>query len=208
MKRIVSILFVLTSSLLLAACSQSNSKTKTNSHVSKSSQSLRVANNGTPISRRDYQIIKTGNISSPKNGTNQQTILKSFGQPSSKSKVTVNGNSKKAAIQYSWTNLKKGFNASTVTVEFLDNHAIGKGYVEAGLKNRRYLPTTTINKAKTGDSYDHVVNQLGFPDAETLTGNGSLSARNITYATGKNGKAISLMFSGDRLTTKTQTVVK
>ncbi|MFT8995629.1 DUF3862 domain-containing protein [Lentilactobacillus hilgardii] len=208
MKKIIAISMILLTTMSLAACGHSSEKTPNKSKSQKTAQSFRVSSNGSAIGRADYNRIETGNVTSPKNGTSKNVILTSFGKPNSKSRVTVNNSGKKAAIQYSWTNLKTSFKASALTVEFLNGHAIGKGYIEASIKNRRYISKNHLNNVQKGETYTQVVKRLGVPDAESLTGHGNVSARNVTYATGKNGRALSLMFAGDKLTSKMQTVVK
>ncbi|EHL95725.1 hypothetical protein HMPREF9103_02925 [Lentilactobacillus parafarraginis F0439] len=207
-KKIILIPTILLLSMTLAACGQSKTQSQTASSSQKSSSSLRVANNGSAITHDDYEKIQTGNVTGPKDGDAQSTILKAFGKPDSKSQVTVNSTNKKAAVQFAWKNVSDHFKASAVTVEFLNGHAIGKGYIEAGIHQRRYISTASINQVHKGNPYRQVLNVLGTPDAESVTGSGDLSARNLTYATGKDGRSISLMFAGDKLTSKTATVVK
>lgn len=205
MKKITMLAVPLVMMLSLSACGQSDSNQSTHRQAA---QSFRVATNGSAVSRFDYQKIVTGNVTSPQSGTSEKELLHSFGKPNSTSHVTVSGSSKKAAVQYTWTNLKKDFNATAMTVEFLDHHAISKGYLPVTSKKRRPVSLLKLKQLKSGSSYQQVVEKLGVPAAESVTGHGEVSAKNVTYATGKDSKAVSLMFSGNRLTTKNQTSLK
>lgn len=203
MKKILIFSAILLATISLAACGGKNSSDGSkNAQQASQSSTLKVKTNK-GITHAAYDKIATANITSAKGGTDEQIVKDAFGKPNSTSKVTVNDGSKKAAVQYAWTNLNKRFRASAVTVEFLKGHAVGKGYIEAGLHQRRYIAKDNINRVKTGDTYAAVVKKLGTPAGESLTGKGSLSARSVTYATGKDGKAISLMFTGDKLISKT-----
>ncbi|WP_243674264.1 DUF3862 domain-containing protein [Lentilactobacillus kisonensis] len=179
----------------MSACSQSKSaKTSTTS----SDQA---------ITRSDYNRIKLANIDSPKaGGASEQAVKRSFGSPASKNRVTINNGKRKTAIQYSWTKVTPSFKASAVTVEFLNGHAVGKGYLT--IKNPRFTSSKSLKQIKNGTSYNQVIQKLGNPNAESKTGSGNLSATITRYITSKKGNTTTLMFTGNKLQSKNQTSVK
>lgn len=204
MKKLIIIFAVCFVSISLTACSNNGNQKNSHNASSKTAQSFAGSSRNKAISRSDYHHIKLGNIASPKDGTTQKQVLRVFGKPNSKSRVTVEGTTdKKAAVQYSWTRLSDGFRAAAVTVEFLNNHAIGKGYLQATRSKRHYPAKSRFQNLSLGTSYQTVIRDLGNPDAESLTGQGEVSAHNLTYIISKNGRAYNLLFAGNRLTSKT-----
>lgn len=200
-KKELTLITILLVGISLAGCGDSTQPK--NSHPSSTTKVIKS------ITRKDYDQIKLANITAPtKGGSSLNSIRQSFGSPTSHHKVSLSGTSKKSAIQYSWNQLDKGFKASAVTVEFLDGHAIGKGYVLKHTTHRQYTSVESINSLNPGDSYESVIQRLGEPDSESVTGSGDMAATSALYLTSKKGAAVNLMFTGGQLQSKNQTTTK
>lgn len=192
--QIIPIVFL---GIFLSACSNHASQNNANS------KAIQV----TPITRTDYNHIKLANITTPnKGGTSQSAIIRRFGKPSATKTISITGQSKKHAVQYTWHHLAKSFKATSLTVEFLSKHAVSKSYLLAN-NQRKLTAASTLNAIKPGTSYQQVMNRLGFPVSESKTGSGRSMATDVLYVTNKKGNATSLMFIANKLQSKTSTRV-
>jgi len=200
MKKIAIIGMTALMGLTLTACSSSS-----NSSSSKTTSQASSKKAETGISLDNYKSIK---VALPNGGdaTSESKVKSLFGKPDQSTKTTVSGLDKQAT-QYTWTKVGTSLKGATVTASFYDGKAVAKAYSSATLSPNTKLTDTSVDAIKNGDTVDSVESKLGTPNAESLSGSGTLSAQIINYTSikGKSGASVTFTFTGGKLVSTTKT---
>ncbi|WP_461243709.1 DUF3862 domain-containing protein [Secundilactobacillus muriivasis] len=199
MRKVATVGVTLLAALALTACGNSNSSSNSDKETTSSSKKAEPKN---AITLTKYNRIKVGDITSGQGGSAESTVKSMYGKPESKTETTVTGSTTKAS-QYTWTNVGTSLKGATITAQFVDGKAVGKGYSNADFTDK--INSSTYKSLQTGTTLTAVKKQLGTPAGEIITGTGAMSSQVLTYTNGK--RTISLTFTGDKLTTKSETSI-
>ncbi|KRK97207.1 hypothetical protein FD04_GL002069 [Secundilactobacillus odoratitofui DSM 19909 = JCM 15043] len=152
-----------------------------------------------------YNSIKLGSMTTGSGGSTEKLVKSMYGKPSSETETDIPGSNEKSK-SYTWSNVGSSLAGATVTTEFINGKAIGKGYADFGKSTK--ISLGTYDTLQTGTSFKAVKQQLGVPLTESIVGvTGITSAQTLTY-TSKDGKdSLMLMFTNNKLTSKTKTSI-
>ncbi|GEP22889.1 DUF3862 domain-containing protein [Lentilactobacillus diolivorans] len=197
MKKSVVLAVTVLASLSLAACGNS-SKSKSGSNKTSSSQTQDLSKN---ITLANYKKIKVG-IMTGQGGATESSVKAKFGTPSSKSKA-----SKTEIVQYSWSKVDPSFKVADVTIHAIDGKVVGKAYDAKKTSGMKITSKSRLAGIKKGDSYNATLKTLGTPNGESIMGAGKNSLQQLTYATDKNGNAVTFSFNQNKLNAKTTATI-
>lgn len=206
MKKIASLIMTLSLLIILVACGTtkvSNNDHKSSNNSESSEPKTEKVKNSKQITNHDYNLIQIGSVRDGKGGTSKSEVIKQFGNPQTENKTNLPGTSAKAP-QYSWKNISKSFKVRAVAVTFINNKAVGKAYLSDFGKDNKVTPIKKINKYKKGASYYTILKDLGKPNAESISGVGKESGKNLTYVVNKKNDSVSLVFINDKLISKSE----
>lgn len=205
MKKITTITVALIAGLTLTACgntSSASSSSKSTTSQKSTSSSKSISSGITLANYKDIQVA----LPNSGTATDETKVKNMFGKPDQSTKTSITGLDKEA-IQYTWTNVGKTLSGATVTANFYDGKAVAKAYSNASLTPNSKLTVATVNGIKQGDTLSSVEAKLGTPNAESISGSGTLSAQIINYTSikGKSGASVSFTFTNNKLVTTTKT---
>lgn len=152
--------------------------------------------------RKKFDAIKVGDLmSNGEGGTTLVDVEKSLGKASTTSSTDVNGVKVK---DYVWT---KG--GVTVSVQFNDDKTVSKNITGFKFTRKPKLDLAGFNSIQDGASYDDVIKKYGEPDGlDEMLIDGKKTVTAIWLTGTKGGGTVTLTFTNDALTSKTQTKLK
>ena len=206
MKKLVTSLAAASLGLaLLTACSsqsKTNSSTEQKETATAQSSTVEKTNDKVQTARKNYDSIQIGDLmQSGEGGTTKEDAVKLFGEPNSTTQMDLND---KKVEQLTWT-IKTGV---VVTVQFMDNHATTKAITGFTFNREAKIGLNEFNSLPEEASYADAVNLFGEPDTTSesmISGQRTNLAVWMSGVKGNPGANISIMFTNDKATTKTQT---
>lgn len=195
MRKVVTLGATILATLTLAAC---GSKSTSSSKDSSSESSSAKAESSNDITMAKYNSVKIGLPTSGNGGTSEKQVKTLFGKDTlSETEAELTGYSVKSK-ELTWNNVGTSLGGATVTVQFVNSKAVGKGYTDfdRGAKVSR----KAYSEIQTGTSLSQVKAKLGNPTGESIVGSGPTSAQSLSYSDGST--TISLTFTNNRLVSK------
>lgn len=177
---------------------------KSNKATNSSSDKNKVISKDTKL-RNKFDDIKVGDLMNSGNGgSTLDEVKKSLGEPNSTSTTDLQGVSVKTDT---WTK-----NDVTVMVQFEDDKVVSKDITgfKFGKRDEK-LTLAVFNQIQTGASYDEIVKNYGEPDSlneMVINGETMITAVWLTGIKGGLGANVTLQFTNNQLTSKTQTELK
>mgnify|MGYP001172345312 CR=1 FL=1 len=159
------------------------------------------------ITRTTFDRIQVGSAVNGDGGTSFDSLMTLAGKPASISTADVPGGVVKAT-QFTWTNLDKNFNASKIQVQVIGSKVVGKKYLPKLSKDSKITYPIKIMSMQIGTPYSKVIQDVGIPDGDSVTGARLSQIKKLIYLTGKDDSAILISFNSNVLTTKTPMNVK
>lgn len=199
MRKVATVGVTLLAALTLTACGSSSSSTSSRSATSSSKK----AEPKNAITMTKYNSIKVGDVTTGTGGSAESTVKSMYGKPLSETETTVPG-AKMKAKDYSWSNVGSSLQGASVTAEFLNGKAVGKGYADFGKSTK--ISNGDYKSVQTGAIFTTVRKQFGAPQSESIVGgSGITSAQTLTYVNTNGSKSLSFTFSNNKLMSKTAT---
>ena len=186
---------ILITTLSLAGCTV----TSTSSSAGSASQVV-AKKDASPVTLAAFNRIKLGAVYTGNGGSSEKDVTTHLGKPATTSKTEVLGAPKKATV-FTWLPVGSTLKGASVTVSFLDGHAIAKAYANATLGHK--ITLAAYRAVKGGTSYTAAKAKLGTPLGESLTGTGHTSAQILTYSDGQT--SVGLIFTNHVLMSKSTT---
>lgn len=202
MRKVATVGVTLLAALTLTACGSSGSSSSSTPSKNATSSSKK-AEPKNAITMTKYNSIKVGDPSTGVGGTAEKTVTSMYGKPLSETETTVPG-AKMKAKDYTWSNVGSSLQGASVTAEFLNGKAVGKGYADFGKSTK--ISNGDYKSVQTGASFTTVRKQFGAPQSESIVGgSGITSAQTLTYVNTNGSKSLSFTFSNNKLMSKTAT---
>lgn len=151
--------------------------------------------------RKKFDAITVGDLMSHGDGgTTLSDVENSLGKPSTTSTTDVEGVKVK---DYIWTK-----NGVSITIQFNDDKTVSKSINGFKFTREPKMNLDGFNNIADGSTYNDIVSKFGEPDGLTemvISGEKSVTA---IWITGTKGGTVTLQFSNDSLTSKTQSGLK
>lgn len=122
---------------------------------------------------------------SENDGLSQEILQKLLGKPNSTSSSTVQ--TLQTTVN-TWTKVSNGELGSNMTVNFSNDHAIGKAISGLKVSRSTKLSLSDYNKIQNGISKDQLLDDLGNPNGYSETTINGTTTNDFTYSSDINGE--------------------